>query len=66
MILSLFQTLRQHYQLRRTLGALQNRADDRLLDDIGLTRDDLETLMHNPPKAEARAVPRARQMLRQA
>ena len=37
MFLSLFHTLRHRYQLRQTINALQRRADDRLLDDIGLT-----------------------------
>jgi uncharacterized protein YjiS (DUF1127 family) len=65
MFLSLFQTLRQQYQLKQTLVALQRRADDRLLDDIGLTRDDLMTLMQTPPKGYAPAVQRARPVLRQ-
>lgn len=66
MFLSLFQTLRQRYQLRQTFAALQNRADDRLLDDIGLTRDDLATLLDTPPKPEARAVKRPPRILRRA
>ncbi len=49
MFLSLFHTLRHQYQLRQTISTLQRRADDRLLDDIGLTRDDLLQLMANPP-----------------
>ena len=56
MILSFFNSLRQQYQLKQTLGALQARADDRLLDDIGLTRDDLTTLMQNPPVSDVRTV----------
>jgi len=51
MFLSFIQTLRQQYQLKQTLVALQRRADDRLLEDIGLTRDDLNTLMSSPPPA---------------
>jgi uncharacterized protein YjiS (DUF1127 family) len=66
MFLSLFQTLRQQYQLKQTLVALQRRADDRLLDDIGLTRDDLMKLMHTPPKGDARTVKSARLVTRQA
>ncbi len=66
MFLSLFQTLRQQYQLKQTLVALQRRADDRLLDDIGLTRDDLMKLMQSPPEGDAPAVQRARPVLRQA
>jgi uncharacterized protein YjiS (DUF1127 family) len=49
MFISFIQTLRQHYHLKQTLIALQRRADDRLLDDIGLTRDDLTRLMDTPP-----------------
>lgn len=60
MFLSLFRTLRQRHALKQTLAALQRRADDRLLEDIGLTRDDLCALMSNPPKPQARAVKRAR------
>lgn len=59
MILSFFQTLRQHYQLRQTIAALQRRADDRLLDDIGLTRNDLVALMANPPARPIRRRPAA-------
>jgi uncharacterized protein YjiS (DUF1127 family) len=66
MFLSLFQTLRQQYQLKQTLVALQRRADDRLLDDIGLTRDDLMRLMHTAPQHEAHAVKRAPLILRRA
>ena len=60
MFLSLFRTLRQRHALQQTLGALQRRADDRLLDDIGLIRDDLRTLISNPPAPDARTVRRAR------
>jgi uncharacterized protein YjiS (DUF1127 family) len=66
MFLSLFQTLRQQYQLKQTLVALQRRADDRLLDDIGLTRDDLMKLMQSPPEGDARTVKSARLVIRQA
>ena len=34
-------------QLRRSTAFLLSRADDRLLDDIGLTRADLDSLRHD-------------------
>jgi uncharacterized protein YjiS (DUF1127 family) len=45
MLKSLFATLRLQLHLRRSLGPLLAREDDRLLDDIGLTRYDAERLI---------------------
>ena len=38
------------WQARRTLGALLSRMDDHLLDDIGLTRDEVAVLPNNCPR----------------
>lgn len=43
----MFSTLITTLQLRRSTAFLLSRADDRLLDDIGLTRADLDTLRHD-------------------
>ena len=40
----MFTRLNSLMQLRRSTAFLLNRADDRLLDDIGLTRGDIEML----------------------
>lgn len=48
-MLTFIHTLRQQYHLRQTLVQLQRRADDRLLEDIGLTRADLANLAHGVP-----------------
>ena len=40
----MFATLINHLQLRRSTAFLLSRADDRLLDDIGLTRADVEAM----------------------
>jgi uncharacterized protein YjiS (DUF1127 family) len=50
MLMSFIQAVRQQYQLKQTIVGLQRRADDRLLEDIGLTRDDLNTLLQTPQK----------------
>lgn len=44
-------TLRQRHALRQSVGALLRRADDHLLDDIGLTRCDIERLIDAPQAA---------------
>lgn len=43
-----------HLQLRRTTGFLLSRSDDRLLDDIGLSRTDLEAMHLGLGTKEAR------------
>ena len=43
----MFTTLITTLQLRRSTAFLLSRADDRLLDDIGLTRADLDSLRHD-------------------
>ncbi len=42
-------------QLRRSTAFLLERADDHLLDDIGLTRDQLQALRRGQGLADARA-----------
>ncbi|MBN8632952.1 MAG: DUF1127 domain-containing protein [Rhodobacterales bacterium] len=42
-------------QLRRSTAFLLEREDDHLLDDIGLTRSDLQTLRRGESLADARA-----------
>lgn len=41
----MFTRLIQHLQMRRSTAALLARADDRMLDDIGLTRAELEAMV---------------------
>ncbi|MGQ0566755.1 MAG: DUF1127 domain-containing protein [Gemmobacter sp.] len=43
--------LRQH-QVRQSLGQVLARADDHLLDDIGLTRHDAERLLSRAPATD--------------
>lgn len=38
--------LRDHRQGRRALAAMLAKADDHLIDDIGVTRDELQRLLH--------------------
>ena len=38
-------TLRQRHALRQSIGGLLRRADDHLLEDIGLTRNELRALI---------------------
>ena len=46
MFMTLIQNFRQRRMVQRSMGQLLSRADDHLLDDIGLTRQDLESLIH--------------------
>ena len=41
----MFARLIKHLQMRRSTAALLARADDRLLDDIGVTRAELEAML---------------------
>ena len=47
MFITLIRNFRQRRMVQRSMGQLLSRADDHLLDDIGLTRHDLETLIHS-------------------
>lgn len=49
MFMSLINTLRHRIDLIRTLDQLMVRADDRLLDDIGLTRQDVRVMRQEVP-----------------
>ena len=49
MFQSLIRTIRQRIALARTLNQLLVRADDRLLDDIGLTRQDVRVMRQELP-----------------
>lgn len=42
---TLIARLRQRHELRRSIGGLLRRADNHLLDDIGLSRDELALLI---------------------
>ena len=61
MFMHLIAQLRQMIETRRSIGTLLARADDRLLDDIGLTRGDAVALMvgtkalHRPAKVRIAA-----------
>ena len=60
MLMSLIHGYVRAYELRRSMGWMLQRADDRLLDDMGLTRDDLKQLIENGGSAANRSVaPRA-------
>lgn len=60
MLMSLIHGYVRAYELRRSMGWMLQRADDRLLDDMGLTRDDLKQLIENGGSAANRsAAPRA-------
>jgi uncharacterized protein YjiS (DUF1127 family) len=50
MFMTLIQNFRQRRMVQQSMGQMLSRADDHLLEDIGLTRHDLEALIH-----EARA-----------
>jgi hypothetical protein len=58
----MFTRLNSLMQLRRSTAFLLNRADDRLLDDIGLTRGDLMA-MHDGLGADASAAANAQVLL---
>ncbi|MES2436050.1 MAG: hypothetical protein V4586_19730 [Pseudomonadota bacterium] len=45
MIRSILATLRQQYALRQSINGLLHRADDHLLEDIGLTRNEVRALI---------------------
>jgi uncharacterized protein YjiS (DUF1127 family) len=64
MILSLYRSIVRRYLLQQSLGALLRRADDHLLDDIGLTREDVRLLLARAQTPSARSARPAR-MVRQ-
>lgn len=45
MIRSILTTLRQRHALRQSINGLLRRADDHLLEDIGLTRNEVRALI---------------------
>lgn len=49
MLMSLITALRHRLDLVRSLDGLLVRADDRLLDDIGLTRQDVRVMRQEVP-----------------
>ena len=53
MIRNFLATLRQRHALRQSIGSLLRRADDHLLEDIGLTRCEVQSLI----AGSARALP---------
>jgi uncharacterized protein YjiS (DUF1127 family) len=53
MLKSLLSTLQLRLQLRRSLAPLLARKDDHLLDDIGLTRHEVERLIASATPAPA-------------
>ena len=53
MFTSLFQVLTERARLIRSLDDLTGRADDHLLDDIGLTREDVRKLRATAPRLVA-------------
>jgi uncharacterized protein YjiS (DUF1127 family) len=55
MLMSLIHGYVRAYELRRSMGWMLQRADDRLLDDMGLTRDDLKQLVENGGRATKRS-----------
>lgn len=60
MLMSLIHGYVRAYELRRSMGWMLQRADDRLLDDMGLTRDDLKQLIESGNHAVNRnTAPRA-------
>lgn len=52
MFQTLFARYRQRKALEKSLGWLLRRADDRYLDDIGLTRHDVERMLRHPVAQE--------------
>ncbi len=51
MFMSILTSLRQSYELRQTVNGLLARADDHLLSDIGMNRDDILRLVDAPRTA---------------
>jgi uncharacterized protein YjiS (DUF1127 family) len=51
-ILTLIRRIAVQWQVRQSLGPVLARADDHLLDDIGLTRHAAERLIANPPATD--------------
>lgn len=47
MLMSLIHGYVRAHEMRRSMGWMLQRADDRLLDDMGITRDDLKRMMEN-------------------
>lgn len=60
MIRSILANLRQRHALRQSVTGLLRRADDHLLEDIGLTRAEMQSLLTarlpRQPKSEVYAV----------
>ena len=55
MLMSLIHGYVHAHELRRSMGWMLARADDRLLDDMGLTCDDLVKLIENAGQAANRS-----------
>ncbi len=51
-ILTLIRKIVAQWQVRQSLGPVLARADDHLLDDIGLTRHAAERLIADPPSTD--------------
>lgn len=51
MFISFLATLRQRRALQGSMGALLRRSDEHLLEDIGLTRHDIATMIASPVRA---------------
>ena len=52
MIRNILATLRQRHALRQSIGSLLRRADDHLLEDIGLTRNEVRALIAGSAPAQ--------------
>jgi len=55
MIRSILATLRQRHALRKSIGSLLRRADDHLLEDIGLTRCEVQSLIADSAPAQPKS-----------
>ena len=55
MIRSTLATLRQRHALRQSIGSLLRRADDHLLEDIGLTRCEVQALIAGSAPAQPKS-----------
>ena len=59
MFLPLFARFRQRLVLQASMGWLLRRADDRYLDDIGLTRQQVTDLLRDPGPIQDGAAPQS-------
>ena len=55
MIRNILATLRQRHALRQSIGSLLRRADDHLLEDIGLTRSEVQALIAGSAPAQPKS-----------